>query len=158
MLPPQILQDYLDGSVGQVSATATIGFCQIYLRMPPSTAGSGAGSNARRGSAHEAGPSPGELMQKLHDMFKRIDSIVGVYAVRGVTKIETVSKTYLLCSGLLENVDDHAASMIDISLEIMNMVQKQFGKNQRIPTFLRIGIATGNVVRRLLARCAVSVT
>ena len=63
-----------------------------------------------------------------------------------MAKIETVSKTYLLCAGVLEAVDDHAAAMIDCSLEIMNMVSKQFGRSSRVPVVLRIGIATGNVV------------
>jgi class 3 adenylate cyclase len=90
--------------------------------------------------------SPSDIMSRLHDTFKRIDSIVNVYSIRGVHKIETVSKTYLLEAGLLENIDDHAAAMIEMSLEIAAMIRNNNRSRQRIPSAIRIGLNTGQVV------------
>lgn len=142
MLPVRILSDYLDGSIGQLQANATIGFVQMHL---------GALASDQSGPASpQSIASPGELMQKLHDTFKRIDGIVSMYAIRGVAKIETVATTYLLCAGLLQDIDDHAAAMIDVSLEIMSMVTTRLnlggGTKKRIPVLLRIGISSGPVV------------
>ncbi len=85
-------------------------------------------------------------MQRLHDVFKRIDGIVNVYGVQGVHKIETVSKTYLLCAGLLQDIDDHAAAILEVSLEIMNMIKTKFSKTPRLPLNLRVGVSTGPIV------------
>jgi class 3 adenylate cyclase len=125
MLPAQILEQFLDNSVVPYSSVATVGFCSIDLE-----------SNYAR---------PSDLMQRLHDTFKRIDGIVNVYSIRGVNKIETVSKTYLLCAGLLRSdVDDHAAAMIDVCLEISHMISTRITAATRVS--IKIGVATGPVV------------
>lgn len=138
MLPGSVYATVLDGRTPNLSGIASIGFCNVELKYDK-----------------QSPPSPAELMQRLHDTFKRIDSVVSVYKVRGVHKIETVSKTYLLCSGLLEEVEDHAAAIVDVCLEIMHMIRQ---RNQlllgiqskkkcgRITAGLKIGIATGPVV------------
>ena len=160
MLPPQIIHNYLQGSVGQISAVATIGFCTIKLgpvrvrHDRSSTLGVNAGgqyTGAEPGTPSLiGGHSPAELMQRLHDTFKRIDGIVNLYAIRGVSKIETVSQQYLLCSGLLDTVDDHAAAMIEVCLEILHLTSTSSkadkGKGRSVPLSLQIGISTGSVV------------
>ena len=162
MLPPQIIHNYLQGSVGQISAVATIGFCTIKLgpvrvrHDRSSTLGVNAAGSGQYAGAEPPTPSligghsPAELMQRLHDTFKRIDGIVNLYAIRGVAKIETVSQQYLLCSGLLDTVDDHAAAMIEVCLEILHLnsagSKADKSKSRSVPLSLQIGISTGSVV------------
>ena len=161
MLPPQIIHNYLQGSVGQISAVSTIGFCTIKLgpvrvrHDRSSTLGVNAATSQFAGAEPSTpsligGHSPAELMQRLHDTFKRIDGIVNLYAIRGVSKIETVSQQYLLCSGLLDTVDDHAAAMIEVCLEILHLTSASSkadkAKTRSVPLSLQIGISTGSVV------------
>ena len=137
MLPQQILTEYLDGRMAQISAIATIGYCEIKILTQ---------SQLNKNNILYVQPSPVEIMQKLHDTFKRIDGIINMFAIRGVNKIETVSKTYLLCGGLLQDVDDHASAMIETALEITNMIKRNTRPNQRLPILVRFGISTGHVV------------
>ena len=162
MLPPQIIQNYLTGSVGQISAVATVGFCTIKLgpirtrHDRTSSQFAATGLDGQPGTPSVlGGHSPAELMQRLHDTFKRIDGIVNLYAIRGVAKIETVSQQYLLCSGLLDTVDDHAAAMIEVCLEILHLTNRTDNKTNNstgksraggVPLSLQIGISTGSVV------------
>ena len=163
MLPPQIIHNYLQGSVGQISAVATIGFCTIKLGparvrhdrsstlgVNATGAGQFAGAEPATPSSMMGGHSPAELMQRLHDTYKRIDGVVALYAIRGVAKIETVSQQYLLCSGLLDTVDDHAAAMIEVCLEILNLnsaaSKADKSKARTVPLSVQIGISTGSVV------------
>ena len=169
MLPHQILQEYLEGRVGHVSAVATIGFIQVELGALGSRRCQSKGSFSnyeeagtpvsRRLSAAASSPGGGlanggssssdvaaELMARLHDTFKRIDAIVHLYQQRGVNKIETVSRTYLLCSGLLSDSDEHVAAMLDVCLEIHAMIAGRQASGARLPISLRVGIATGPVV------------
>ena len=85
MLPDCVLTDYVDGKVGQIARVASIAFVQIDIVS----------------QQQNVVTPPAEVIQRLHDMFKRIDGIVGLYAHKGVNKIETVANTYLLCAGLL---------------------------------------------------------
>ena len=170
MLPARILQEYLDGRVGHVSAVATIGFVIVELgvmqrrrfhsksSMDEDELGGWGARNSFTGSPGSA-PSPSvgqisptEMIKRLHDTFKRIDAVVSMYANRGVCKIETVSKTYMLCSGLLSDTDDHAAAMLDVCLEINNMIVSRQSSGPRLPIALRIGVATGPVVGGIIGR------
>ena len=170
MLPARILQEYLDGRVGHVSAVATIGFVIVELGVMQrrrfhskssideeelgvwGARGSFNGSPAGSSSPSVGQISPTEMIKRLHDTFKRIDAVVSMYATRGVCKIETVSRTYMLCSGLLSDTDDHAAAMLDVCLEINSMIVSRQSSGPKLPIALRIGVATGPVVGGIIGR------
>ena len=171
MLPARILQEYLDGRVGHVSAVATIGFVIVELGVMQrrrfhsksslddeqelggwGARGSFTGSPATASISSVGQISPTEMIKRLHDTFKRIDAVVSMYANRGVCKIETVSKTYMLCSGLLSDTEDHAAAMLDVCLEINNMIVSRQSSGPKLPIALRVGVATGPVVGGIIGR------
>jgi len=153
MLPDCVLTDYVDGKVGQIARVASIAFVQIDIVS----------------QQQNVVTPPAEVIQRLHDMFKRIDGIVGLYAHKGVNKIETVANTYLLCAGLLRTQQqqqqqhhysqhapnmkddddydvDYTAQVISVALEIMSMVSSAKRINQRTAVCVRVGISTGPVV------------
>ena len=156
MLPARILQEYLDGRVGHVSAVATIGFIHVELGVPLRQRFHSRSSLSDDSDDPTAPARPPpvskdsaatDMIKRLHDTFKRMDAVVSLYAARGVAKIETVSNTYMLCSGLLTDSDDHAAAMLDVCLETLRMIASRTqSSGPRLHISLRIGVATGPVV------------
>lgn len=94
--------------------------------------------------------SPQELTYLMNDMFGRIDLICENL---GVTKIETVGKTYLACAGLKDseiNLDplilknSHARRAVELGLAILKESEKILLKNGQKIKF-KIGINSGPV-------------
>ena len=94
--------------------------------------------------------SPQELTGLIDDVFGKIDMICETL---GITKIETVGKTYLACSGLKDSevgIDQnilrvsHARRAIELGLEILKDSSKMLLKDGSSLTF-KIGINSGPV-------------
>jgi phospholipid-translocating ATPase len=94
--------------------------------------------------------SPQELTALIDEVFGRIDMICETL---GITKIETVGKTYLACSGLKDSetgIDQnilrvsHARRAIEMGLEVLKDSTKTLLKDGSFLTF-KIGINSGPV-------------
>ena len=94
--------------------------------------------------------TPQELTSFLDDIFGRIDNLCESI---GVTKIETVGKTYLACAGLKDSEEKmeakltcvpHARRAIEFALAIIREAEKIPLKDGNIVMF-KIGINTGPV-------------
>ena len=92
-----------------------------------------------------------EIISLLDDLFSRLDSICDDV---GVTKIETVGKTYLACAGLKDfdsdlesdiNEISHATRAIEFAFEILRECQKTFMNNGETLK-MKIGIHSGPVI------------
>ena len=121
----------VDGRVGQINRVATVAFVSVNVAEMVTT------SNQKQS----------EIVQKLHDVFKRMDGIVKIYAPKGVVKIETVAQSYLLCGGLFTEREDydHAQNTMLVGLEILHMIDSRQQGNQRILVTGKVGICTGPV-------------
>lgn len=94
--------------------------------------------------------TPPELTAFLDDVFGKLDQI---YSVVGVTKIETVGKTYMACAGLKDSdaeIDPyfstipHARRAIEMGLAIIRTV-KNIKLRKGVTLSVKIGINSGTV-------------
>ena len=92
-----------------------------------------------------------EIISLLDGLFSRLDSKCDDI---GVTKIETVGKTYLACAGLKDfdsdlvsdiNEISHARRAIEFAFEVLSECQKTFMKNGETLK-MKIGIHSGPVI------------
>jgi class 3 adenylate cyclase len=92
-----------------------------------------------------------EIISILDDLFSRFDSICDTI---GVSKIETVGKTYMACAGLKDFDSDllsdiyevsHARRAIELAFAILEECQKTFISNGEIIK-MKIGIHSGPVI------------
>lgn len=92
-----------------------------------------------------------EIISLLDDFFSRIDSICGII---GVTKIETVGKTYLACAGFKDYDSDlksdineisHAKRALEFAFEVLNECSKTYTCDGNTLQ-MKIGIHSGPVV------------
>lgn len=94
--------------------------------------------------------TPQEMTGFLDSVFQKFDSIC---SANGVTKIETVGKTYMACAGLKDSEDEidselksinHAQRVLSLALSIIHEVSKFKLKNRKYLQ-VKIGINTGPV-------------
>ena len=95
--------------------------------------------------------SPNELLELLDRFFGILDQLCDKH---GVTKIETVNKTYMVCGGLKDSEDQipvlilaqhHALRCLELGLEIIERVQQVYLKTGE-KLQVKIGITTGPVI------------
>jgi magnesium-transporting ATPase (P-type)/class 3 adenylate cyclase len=99
--------------------------------------------------------SPAELTAFLDDLFRKLDYLCDAH---GVTKIETVNKTYMACAGLRDSEADlpshlanrsHARRVTDMALDIIrtcNTRKLKFGAPLQVKIGLNSGPVTAGVV------------
>ena len=94
--------------------------------------------------------TPQEMTSFLDSVFQKFDSICSAH---GVTKIETVGKTYMACAGIRDSEDEidsdlksisHPSRVISLALSMIHEVKKFKLKNRK-NLQIKIGINTGPV-------------
>ena len=95
--------------------------------------------------------TPNELLELLHKFFGILDQLCDKH---GVTKIETVNKTYMVCGGLKDSEEHlpptiiaqhHAIRCVDLAIEILETIQQVYLKTGE-KLKIKIGINTGPVI------------
>mmetsp|Transcript_17725 Transcript_17725/g.31998 ORF Transcript_17725/g.31998 Transcript_17725/m.31998 type:complete len:2024 (-) Transcript_17725:332-6403(-) len=135
LLPSFVKERVKDGAryIAEDQGTVTVIFCDIY--------------DFDRICAEYA---PSELTEFLDEFFRKLDQLCNVH---GVTKIETVGKTYMACSGLKDSEADmpshlllrsHARRGVDMALDIIRTT-KLFKLKYGEPLKVKIGINSGPV-------------
>jgi phospholipid-translocating P-type ATPase (flippase) len=140
LLPAFVKERVKDGAryIAEDQGTVTIVFCDIY--------------DFDRICAEY---SPSELTDFLDDMFRKFDLLCDVH---GVTKIETVGKTYMACAGLKDSEADmpahmlmrsHARRGVDMGLDILRTTKSmklKFGEYLKVKIGVNSGPVTAGVV------------
>lgn len=86
--------------------------------------------------------SPLELVNLLNQIFSAFDRLAEKYCLE---KIKTIGDAYMVVGGVPVPLENHAASVADMALEMQSVIW-QFSRNNDSPLQLRIGINTGTVV------------
>lgn len=86
--------------------------------------------------------SPSSVVTLLDDIMSSFDRIVESYDVE---KIKTVGDEYFLVGGIPRKIDNHAIQTAEISIKMMNDIQK-YKRKKGTPFNLRVGLHTGPVV------------
>ena len=89
---------------------------------------------------------PEDLINQLDESFRGFDRIVEKY---GIEKIKTIGDSYMCASGLPTPMEDHAAVLINVALDMQEFMRgfNTLRKIQNLPEFpTRIGIHTGPVI------------
>ena len=95
--------------------------------------------------------TPNELIDLLDKFFAILDNLCEKH---GVTKIETVNKTYLVCGGLKDSEENltpevlsknHAVRTVNMALDVLKKIDPVYLKNGD-KFSVKIGINTGNVI------------
>ncbi|OMJ77612.1 hypothetical protein SteCoe_22785 [Stentor coeruleus] len=95
--------------------------------------------------------NPNELLELLDRFFGLLDQLCDKH---GVTKIETVNKTYMVCGGLKDSEEHlpssllsehHAVRCVNLALEIVEKIENVHLKNGE-KLKVKIGITTGPVI------------
>ncbi len=92
--------------------------------------------------------SPGHLVSLLDELFSDFDAIA---RERGVEKIKTIGDCYMAVCGMPERIDDHAAALAGLALEMINCV-KRFNESRGTSLQVRIGLNSGPVVAGVIGR------
>jgi len=91
---------------------------------------------------------PSEIVGVLNDLFSDFDVLA---AKHGVQKIKTIGDEYMAASGLPEPRADHAESMLDFALDLLDAIDGRRGLGGE-PVHLRIGINSGPAVAGVIGR------
>ncbi len=89
-----------------------------------------------------------ELVALLNDLFTRFDRIAESH---GVEKIKTIGDSYLAVGGLPTPRPDHAESVAEMALEMLEAVSR-INQDRGIRLHVRIGINSGPVVAGVIGR------
>ena len=92
--------------------------------------------------------SPSEVVTLLNRVFTAFDQLVDTY---GLEKIKTIGDAYMVAAGVPVPLDDHAAAIADLALEMRTELAKV---RQAIdaPLDIRIGIDSGPVVAGVIGK------
>ena len=91
---------------------------------------------------------PGGLALILDEIFTVFD---GLATSRGMKKIKMLGNSYMAASGIPMPVLDHAAQAADVSLDMIDALDR-FNERTASVLQVRIGIATGGVVASVVGR------
>ncbi|HVU17627.1 MAG TPA: adenylate/guanylate cyclase domain-containing protein [Candidatus Didemnitutus sp.] len=91
---------------------------------------------------------PEELVSLLNDLFSRFDQIADRL---GLEKIKTIGDSYFVVGGLPERRSDHAESVADMALAMLQSVV-ELNLERRTSLSLRLGINSGPVVAGVIGR------
>lgn len=140
LLPAFVKERVKDGAryIAEDQGTVTIVFCDIY---------------DFDGICADYAPS--ELTDFLDDLFRKFDKLCDIH---GVTKIETVGKTYMACAGLKDSEADMSAHMllrsharrgVDMALDILRttkQIKLKSGEGLKVKIGINSGPVTAGVV------------
>jgi phospholipid-translocating P-type ATPase (flippase) len=140
LLPAFVKERVKDGAryIAEDQGTVTIVFCDIY--------------DFERICAEY---DPTELTDFLDELFRKLDALCDVH---GVTKIETVGKTYMACAGLRDSEAEmsetllqrsHARRGVDLALDILRTIKHlklKFGEFLQVKIGVNSGPVTAGVV------------
>lgn len=85
---------------------------------------------------------PGELVEELNEIFSRFDTIIEKYRLE---KLKSIGDTYMICGGLFEEQNNHAARVIFAALEMLEYLE-DINKSSKVKWKLKAGINSGPVV------------
>jgi adenylate cyclase len=91
---------------------------------------------------------PGRLALILDELFTVFD---GLATARGMKKIKMLGNSYMAASGVPMPVLDHAAQAADVSLDMIDALER-FNERTASALQVRIGIASGGVVASVIGR------
>ena len=89
-----------------------------------------------------------KLVQRLNELFYAFDELV---ASKGLEKIKTVGDAYILAGGLPVPSPDHAATVVETGLEMLQ-VMEDHNRGRETKFAMRIGIHTGALVAGVIGR------
>ena len=93
-------------------------------------------------TARASDTTPEELVRFLNGVYTRLDALVERH---GLEKIKTTGDAYMVVSGVPEPLQDHAAALADLALDIREALAGLVDPKGR-PVPVRMGIASGPVV------------
>lgn len=91
---------------------------------------------------------PNQLVNELNDIFKNFDNIVETY---GLEKLKTIGDSYMACSGLPKENDDHALRVIGATLKMQEYINKR-NSNSAYKWLMRTGVHSGSVIAGIIGR------
>ena len=92
--------------------------------------------------------SPGRIVELLNGLFSDFDKLAKEFKVE---KIKTIGDAYMAAGGLPEESPDHALSVADMALGMIDAVHET-GRRFDVPLEVRIGIHSGEVVAGLIGQ------
>lgn len=93
--------------------------------------------------------SPKQLVQLMDHIYSLFDEICRKH---GITKIETVGKTYMACAGLQADRRDHASAVVGMGLDMIRIIASCQAAPGRPALEIRIGVHTGSLVAGVVGR------
>ncbi len=93
--------------------------------------------------------TPKQLVQLLDSIYSLFDVLCMKH---GVTKMETVGKTYMAASGLQGDRTDHAQALVLLGLDMIHTMRKVHTRNGRQVVHVRVGINSGSVISGVVGR------
>jgi class 3 adenylate cyclase len=91
---------------------------------------------------------PSELVQILDEIFTTFDEAA---THLGIEKIKTIGDAYMAVSGLTHELEDHASSMVQMGIEMLEAVDR-INRRRGTDFELRIGINCGPVVAGVIGK------
>jgi len=85
---------------------------------------------------------PAVLVDELNEIFSAFDTIIERYELE---KLKSIGDTYMICSGLFEEQDNHAVRIIFAAMEMLNYLEVK-NKSSKVKWKLKAGINSGPVV------------
>jgi len=91
---------------------------------------------------------PATMVSMLDDLFSAFDDCAQRL---GIEKIKTMGDGYMAVAGLVKPLDDEAAAMVEMALDMLRAV-RGFNEERELALQLRIGINSGPVVAGVIGR------
>ncbi len=83
-----------------------------------------------------------QLVEELNDIFKNFDEIIAKHQIE---KIKTIGDSYMVCSGVPVEREDHAIVIIKCAFEMLAYLEQR-AKQKNIKWQMRVGIHSGSVM------------
>ena len=94
------------------------------------------------------GLNPQQVFSMLNKIFSSFDELAEKF---GLEKIKTIGDAFMVAGGLNDHCSDYSEALVDMSLEMCDLLQRDFQVNQ-MHLEVRIGIGTGPVVAGVVGK------